>query len=642
MTPRPAASCVALLAVLTAVLAACDSGGTTDTAPNPPNPDPPASVSSISGTVTLPGARTTALPVTRPLRSGEVLRDPQGQPWSVRGASRAAAHSGAVIPGEYLVLTRPGLSTQAMNASLSALEVPSVGTLGLIRAGGASALGLGLYRVNRVLSAAQSDRVQQELATRPGVLSVTPNRRMVPLRTPDDTYYPVQWHYPAMDLPEAWTVTTGTAVTVAVLDTGVAPHPDLIGQLLPGMDFIRDPAASGDGDGRDSDPTDAAGGDYHGTHVTGTVAARTNNGAGVAGVSWGARVVPVRVLGQDGGDLADVLMGALWAAGERVEGVSVNTHPARVINLSLGGEGACSVAEQQVFTRLKARGVVTVVAAGNDDVDASTISPANCADVITVGAVGPDGRRAPYSNHGPRIDVMAPGGNSSLVVTVGTRTYPGGVLSTSFDDVARKADYVFMDGTSMAAPHVAGAVALLLGHEPDLTPAQVLTRLRSTAAPLGSRCDISGGCGAGLVDAGALLRGVASSPPPTPVPPAQPTTPPVVAALYLKPDNTPDYALSRSTELPTDSLTPPYTLGDLVAGSYVVAAWQDLDADDQIDDGEPFGMYPDTVTLTSTGGDLTGIDVTLEAFSVQGASVSGQPARREVVKRALETLKTPH
>ncbi|MBB5374785.1 serine protease [Deinococcus metalli] len=635
MVPTPAArrpSPLALGAALSVLLAACDGGtGTT-------NPPPAVPRSTISGTVTLPGAEVAALPTTRALRPGEVLRDAYGQPWRVQSAAHASPQSGAAIPGEYVIVTRPGLSAQVLTTALSALVVPTVGRLDLARVGGAPAVGIWLYRAGRALDAAQSAQVLRTLAAQPGVVSVNPNRRLEPLATPNDTYYPAQWHYPAMNLPEAWNRTTGRAITVAVVDTGIVAHPDLAGQVLPGMDFISDPAQSGDGDGIDPDPTDPGPGEYHGTHVAGTVAARTNNGVGVAGVDWGAKLLPVRALNSAAGSLSDILMGVLWAAGETVDGVPVNPNPARVINLSVGGAGECTAAEQQVFTRLAARGIVTVVAAGNDNVDASTVSPGNCADVITVGAAGPDGRRAPYSNYGARIDVLAPGGNSSLGVTVGADTYPGGVLSTSFDDATRTSRYAFLDGTSMAAPHVSGAVALLLGQEPDLTAAQVRARLKATAAPLGSRCDVADGCGAGLVDARALLVGSPATPAPTPTPtPAAPRVPPIVEALYIR-TGTPtlefDYARSTSVRLPVDTLTPPYTLSGLESGPYVVAAWQDLNGDGLVNEGEPYGAYPDPVTVTGTPRDLTEINLTLGAYSVQVADVKAPGALRD----ALETL----
>ncbi|WP_309570559.1 S8 family serine peptidase [Deinococcus sp.] len=636
-----------LLSSLSALLSAC-GGGTTGT--QQPKPVP---VSTIGGIVTLPGAKAAAAQ-TRTLRPGEVLRMPGGQPWAMRGATPSTAQSGTVIPGEYLIVTRSGLSTQAVATTLSALAVPSVGTLALTQAVAAPAVGLALYRADRSLSAQQSTRVMGTLAAQPGVLSVSPNRRMEALATPNDTYYPLQWHYPAMNLPEAWNHTTGKAITVAVVDTGIIKHPDLAGQALPGMDFISDVTISGDGNGIDSDPTDPGGSEYHGSHVAGTIAAKTNNGAGVAGVDWGAKILPVRALNQNSGTLSDILMGTLWAAGEKVNGAPLNTNPARVINLSLGGAGECTPAEQQVFTLLKSKGIVTVVAAGNDNSDATEISPANCADVITVGAVGPDGRRAPYSNYGPRIDVMAPGGNSSLGVTVGTDTYPGGVLSTTYSDADRVYQYEFLDGTSMAAPHVAGAVALLLGQEPNLTPDQVLARLRATAAPLGSRCDIPGGCGAGLVDASALITGAIPLPAPTPVPtptPTPPPTPAIVAALYVNAASQTepfDYSLSTSAVLSMDSLTPSYTLKNLQAGAYLVAAWQDLNNDGQVNEGEPFGTYPDNVTVTTTPQDITGIDLTLQAYSVQAAALGSSgvfPAallpsarKQDVLKSALEHL----
>lgn len=607
------------LAVLTgALLSACGGGGsgpsqTTPATPTPTTPVTPAPVTpapvttfSVSGILTFPGA------------TGAATDDTP----AVHAARTTPAGGTGEIPGEYLIVTRPGLSVQG----LGTLTVTTpVGVTTLRRVTGSSAAGLALYRSEQTLSGPQSRLVAQALLGQPGVQAVTPNRRLQALATPNDPYYPLQWQYPALNLPAAWNRTTGAAVTVAVVDSGVVPHADLRDRTLPGMDFVSDPDLAGDGNGVDPDPTDLGGDtDYHGTHVAGSVAAHTGNGRGVAGVSWGARIVPVRALDTTGaGSLADILDGVLWAAGVPVDGVPENRHPARIVNLSLGGPGACSAAERRVFAELRARQVVTVVAAGNDDVDVSTSSPANCADVITVGATGPDGRRAPYSNHGARIDVMAPGGNSRLSVSVNGRAYPGGILSTVRDQGGQDA-YAFMDGTSMAAPHVAGAAALLLGQEPTLTPDQVRARLRASAAPLGSRCDVSGGCGAGLIDVNALLSGQTPAVP-APTPPVT-NTAVVVAALFMDGD-TLDASRSEFTEVPGGTLRPPYTLRNLKAGTYLVAAWQDTDDDGQVDDGEPFGVYPDPLTLSGAGRALTGIDLTMEAAAVTGASLTAERAR---------------
>ena len=220
----------------------------------------------------------------------------------------------------------------------------------------------------------------------------------------------------------------------AVIDSGVLPgHPDLAPKLLPGYDFV-EADFSGDGDGRDGDPTDP-GGSFHGSHVAGTAAAATNNGVGVAGVSWGARLLPVRVLGVEAGagTLADAIDGILWSVGASVPGVPRNPNPADVLNLSLGGPFLCSQAQgfQEAFYRAAAAGASVVVAAGNDNDDASYFTPSSCGGVLVVGATTFRNERAPYSNFGARLDVMAPGGN--LNEDADGDGFPDGVLSSVFD-----------------------------------------------------------------------------------------------------------------------------------------------------------------------------------------------------------------
>lgn len=257
---------------------------------------------------------------------------------------------------------------------------------------------------------------------------------------------------------------------------------------------------------------------WHGTHVAGTVAAVGNNNKGIVGVAFGAKIQPVRVLGRGGGYDSDIAEAIIWASGGTVSGVPANATPAKVINLSLGGSGSCGSTFQNAINSAVSRGSVVVIAAGNDNMNVSNASPANCNNVIAVAANDKEGNRSWYSNYGNLIDVTAPGGetcvpNASLTACQSATTAKG-VLSTldsgSTTPVAET--YAFYDGTSMATPHVAGVAALMISASPTtLTPAQIEATLKSTARPLPGTC--SGGCGAGIVDAYAAVAAVAGSSP---------------------------------------------------------------------------------------------------------------------------------
>lgn len=416
------------------------------------------------------------------------------------GTAQSARSSAAFVPGEVIVKFKPGVRAQSVD-ELARLE--SVRELPLD--------GVGLYRMSGELGAQSADvatdtlRLVAELAARDDVLYAHPNYLLEPFAEPNDPLYGAQWHLRAINLPSAWDQTTGSAsVTVAVLDSGILPtHPDLAGKLAPGYDFVSSTQVSGDGDGRDGDPTDPEG-DFHGSHVAGTVAAATNNGVGVAGVSWGSRILPVRVLGAQSGTLADAIDGILWSVGESVPGVPNNPNPADVLNLSLGGEGLCGSvgALQDAFDEANAVGAAVVVAAGNFDEDASNFIPASCGGVITVGATTLTGGRASYSNYGARIDVMAPGGD--VTQDADGDGEPDGVLSTVFDTATGDNGYAYYEGTSMASPHVAGVIALMKSVRPSLSGAEARDILQSTAQPIsGGSCSV--GCGAGLIDAAAAL-----------------------------------------------------------------------------------------------------------------------------------------
>ncbi len=294
---------------------------------------------------------------------------------------------------------------------------------------------------------------------------------------PDDQYYPLQWHYPAINLPQAWDITTGSSdVIVAVVDSGVLlDHPDLAGQLTDtGYDFVSNTTLSNDGDGIDADPDDPGNGDaagsiaFHGTLCAGIIAAASNNGTGVAGVSWNSRIMPVRVLGAGGsGSLIDVLQGVRYAAGLENDSGTVPAQPADIINLSMVGTGYSAIA-QEVFNRVREAGIIVIAAAGNE-ATATPYYPASYDGVISVSAVDINSDLASYSNHGDYVDVAAPGGDDGDINADGYYDY---IVSTYgyASGGSIRFDYTMMAGTSMAAPHVAGVVALMKAVYPALTP----------------------------------------------------------------------------------------------------------------------------------------------------------------------------
>ncbi|MET0050356.1 MAG: S8 family serine peptidase, partial [Candidatus Thiodiazotropha sp.] len=375
----------------------------------------------------------------------------------------------------------------------------------------------------------QIEAVAESLNQVEGIAYAEPDLLMYPLFTPNDPRYVEQWHYyepeGGIHLPQAWDQAQGEGAVVAVVDTGYLPHADLSANLLPGYDMISDEYVAYDGDGRDPDPTDT--GDYdpscgrylsswHGTHVSGTIAAITDNNLGVAGIAYKARVVPVRVLGRCGGYLSDIADGIAWAAGAHLPDLPVNPHPAQVINLSLGSNSeSCPQTALEAIATARSLGASVVAAAGNETQDSASISPANCPGVIAVAASTRAGALASFSNFGDVVDLAAPGEE---------------ILSTHNDGivVANQDSYRLMSGTSMAAPHVSGVAALLYGLAPDITPDEVERRLVENARAYTTPCSQ---CGSGILDAQATL---ASLQPPT-------------SDLILLADGVPETGLSAHT-----------------------------------------------------------------------------------------------
>jgi serine protease len=396
------------------------------------------------------------------------------------------------------------------------------------------ALGAHVVELDHPVPLSEAREIAQRLAGNAEVEYIQPDRRMRAELVPNDQYLNLQTYLrddaAGISAFSAWDTTTGSAnIVVAVVDTGYRPHPGLAGRILPGYDFVSNPLVANDGDGRDADPTDP--GDWivfadltssvrfygcrtqesswHGTSTAGIIAANTNDGAWTAGIDWSARILPVRVLGKCYGDESDILDGIAWAAGLPVPGAPVNSTPAQVINLSLGAYGDCEPAYQQVIASALAHGVTRaiVAAAGNDRFDASHHTPSNCPGVIAVAATNSIGGKASYTNFGPTVTISAPGGDSFA-------GFDGIELLTNLGTEQPTDDAVGSEnGTSFAAPMVAGTIALMLAVAPTLSATQITALLASSAKPFppGSTCTTAN-CGAGILDAHAAVQAAQQGP----------------------------------------------------------------------------------------------------------------------------------
>jgi serine protease len=444
-----------------------------------------------------------------------------------------------------------------------------------------------------------ADTLAASLRVDPDVEFAEPNGRRRIAAAPNDPLYAAaapgvrpdgpdagQWYLRAptaelrssIDIEAAWAITRGrSSVVVAVLDTGVRfEHPDLgrassggTGKLLDGYDFVADPSVANDGNSRDADPSDPGdwttaaenstpGGSFyrcdadqlgiaepspsswHGTATASLVGAATGNGIGMAGAAPNVRLLPVRVLGKCFGRDSDIQAGMRWAAGLPVDGVPDNPNPARVLNLSLGGGGACTASYQATVDEVLATGAVIVAAAGNSD-GQGVGAPGNCRGVITVLALRHVGTKVGFSDLGRPITIAAPGGNCVLEGRSDPCLYP--ILAATNQGRERPAGSAWSDsydvtvGTSFAAPLVAGTAGLMFSAAPNLTPSQITAALRSSARPFPTSgadngsdptpvplCRAPDGtpqlqcycttsvCGAGMLDAGAAVAAALQAP----------------------------------------------------------------------------------------------------------------------------------
>jgi serine protease len=558
-------------------------------------------------------------------------------------AVRPASAGPQVVAGEIVVKFKSELSLQS-------LRTLGVGGRILNQVRPLALKGVHLYRAHSV-SAKQTQQLARLLEARGDVEWAEPNTLQYPAAKPNDSFYKFQWHYPGMNLEAAWDISTGTpGMVVGVIDSGIIwdgdgdpkTHLDLVGQVLPGYDFVSDSASALDGDGRDDNPYEPleAGresGD-HGSHVAGTIAARTNDSDGVAGVNWQAKIVPVRALGAAGGSLVDIVEGTLWAAGVSVAGVPDNPNPAKVLNLSIQGESPCSNLYQDAFAQVGAAGVIVVVAAGNSNFDVSRSQPGNCNNVITVGATDIAGVRAPYSNFGAGIDVMAPGGDTTQVFRVDGQGIQAGVLS-SVRDGEGKFIAKPLQGTSMAAPHIAGLVSIMKGLKPSLTTAEALSILKSSARPLSdAQCGQPNGCGAGLVDAAKALAALQNTPTPPPAPPAPPQT--TIAKRYalalFQVGAGFDLNKSKGLEINPSSNLTPYQITGLEAGSYTVVALTDLNNNGDFDNGEPAGAVANVPV--QAGKDTSNVVIKLQNLQLQSQSWVRASPGREGLERIVNQV----
>lgn len=428
-----------------------------------------------------------------------------------------------------------------------------------------------LVTTDRDLTAAESKEFMEALASDPQVERVESDRWIEPMSVPNDEKYPQQWslhdveYEPidgtwSSDFDEAWDLGyDGSGQTIAIVDTGIVSHPDLDQKVLPGWDMISDPRLARDNDGRDADPTDEGmwrsgtegcgaqiDSSWHGTHVAGIAAADTNNSEGVAGAAPGAKLLPLRVMGACGGTAMDFAAAIVWAAGGQVDGVPKNENPAGIINMSLGTQSRCNATFSDAVAEARKLGSILVAAAGNSNKGADWTAPGNCEDLITVGATGPSGKRASYSNYGPGVELAAPGGDNWAVDWRDERGWTINpideweIISTVDKGLqgSQGPGYAIQEGTSQATPLVAGAVALARQANPEITQEEVLAALQKSATPFSEK-DPNKPIGAGILNAANFLKEITGN-----------ATPPTDAAPTTTSDS------SEPVPEPTETATP--------------------------------------------------------------------------------------
>ncbi|MGQ0548316.1 MAG: S8 family serine peptidase [Armatimonadota bacterium] len=565
-----------LLIAVVLVTSACGGGvpGVAMPTPTPTTTPPPGGIGTVSGTATVAasGAARAAAQPALPLRT-RINRPTQ-------------------VPDQLLVKFRPAASANAagLHAQVGASVLRTIDRLEVqvvrLRPGTSAQQAIAAYRTSGLVEFVEQDGYVYASAV------------------PNDPSFGAQWHYPQINLPTAWDTTTGGPVIVAVLDTGYrSDHPDA-GVTVTGFDFIAR-TDNGDGDGRDGDPTDPGCPDIapsersHGTHVAGTVATRTNNGLGVAGVNWGGaagtRLMILRVLGQilpsgpppnpddcGVGFFSDIVDALIYAA----------DHGAKVANMSLGCTGAPPACTSSTLDAAIAYafglGVTMVAAAGNTGLcPAGGIDyPARHAMVIPVGATTISNARAPYSSCGPELaanGVVAPGGDGSA-----------GVLSTTWS-ISGGHMYFPFQGTSMATPHVAGLAALMISR--GITgPAAIRSALRSTATCLSPPCP-NNEFGAGLVNAAAAIGGGAG-------PTRMCAFSGVVSGTTITRESDMRPVLSNGT----------FTITNAQSGVKTVFVWQDVDGSMTVTPGDIYGETPGVPIFP--GGTTSGVGVTVQTRAV--------------------------